>query len=172
MSDTKTYEKYPPVFIKCTITIQILLYVIGASLIYQYEKLFVIFYIMLIFILEIRLLRYICINCYYYDKACAFGRGKIATLLFKKGISERFKNKKITTKDIIPDFLVSIIPIIFGILLLFNKFNWFILAMIIFLLILAFPLSGFIRGKISCNFCMQRKIGCPAEQLFNKKKNA
>jgi len=118
--------------------------------------------------LEIRLMKKSCPSCYYYEKLCAFGRGKLSALIFKKENPKNFLKKKITPKDIIPDFLVALIPIIMGIILLFIKFNWLILASIIALALLAFPGNGLIRTTLACKFCKQKEIGCPAEQLFRK----
>ena len=93
----------------------------------------------------------------------------ISSLFFKKGNSHKFIKDKITWKDILPDFLVSIIPMVVGMVLLILKFNWLILSLIILLVILTSVGNGFVRGSLACKFCKQREIGCPAEQLFNKK---
>ena len=93
----------------------------------------------------------------------------MSSLLFKKANPQKFAKDKITWKDILPDFLVSIIPIVIGIVLLILKFNWLILILIVLLVILTSAGNGFVRGSLACKFCKQREIGCPAEQLFNKK---
>jgi hypothetical protein len=36
--------------------------------------------------------------------------------------------------------------------------------------LLTFIGNGLVRGSLACKYCKQREIGCPAEQLFNKKK--
>jgi hypothetical protein len=77
-----------------------------------------------------------CVNCYYYGKFCAFGKGKISSLFFKKGDSRQFVKCKITWKDILPDFLVSIVPVVVGIVLLIVKFNWLILSLMVLLVVL------------------------------------
>jgi hypothetical protein len=46
-----------------------------------------------------------------------------------------------------------------------------LLILVILLILLAFPVNGFLRGSVACKYCKQRKIGCPAEQLLNKKKS-
>jgi hypothetical protein len=66
-------------------------------------------------------------------------------------------------KDILPDFLVSIIPIVVGMVLLILKFNWLILSLIVLLVILISAGNGFVRGSLACKFYKQREIGCPAE---------
>jgi hypothetical protein len=119
---------------------------------------------------EFRLIKRHCTNCYYYGKACAFGQGKISSIFFKKGDVKKFCKKQMTWKDILPDFLVSLIPILVAIVLLIIRFNWTILILVILLFLLTFIGNGLIRGSLACKYCKQRKLGCPAEQLFNKKK--
>jgi hypothetical protein len=170
MKSIKCYEDYPYSFVIGSNLIQLLLYAIGAYIVYLLGPVWLALYIIFILILEIRLLKMSCINCYYYGKLCAFGRGKLCALLFKKGEPKKFIEKQITFKDIIPDFLVTMIPLIIGIYLLYNNFTWILLVLLIILVILGFPVTGYIRGSVACKHCKQREIGCPAEQFFQKKK--
>lgn len=149
---------------------QILIYAIGAYIIYQFGILWMFLYLAFVLFLEINLLRKSCVDCYYYGKNCAFGKGKICSLFFKKGNPEKFPYRKITCKDILPNFMVSLIPIISAIVLLVINFNWLLLTLVIILFLLTFLGNSFIRGSIACKHCKQRQIGCPAEQLFNKNK--
>jgi hypothetical protein len=169
MSSKKCYDKYPLGFVIGANLIQFAIYFIGAYIIYQLGFFWLIPFVIYILILEYRLLKYSCINCYYYSKRCAFGRGKICGVFFKKGIQKKFIEKKITWKDLIPESFLSIIPIIIGVALLIIKFNWLILILIVILLILSFPVTGYMRGSLACKCCKQREIGCPAEQFFRKK---
>ena len=66
--------------------------------------------------------------------------------------------------------MVSIIPIIVGVILLIVNFNWLLLSMVLLLLLLTSMGNGLIRGSVACKYCRQREIGCPAEQLFNRDK--
>jgi hypothetical protein len=125
-------------------------------------------YWLYILVLEFRLLKNSCTKCYYYGKRCAFGQGKLAALFFKKD-SKPLGTKKISWKEILPDFLVSVVPILVGIGLLVLEFNWIILGLSILLFILTSAGNGFVRGELACNHCKQRELGCPAEQLFAKK---
>ncbi len=70
----------------------------------------------------------------------------------------------------VPDLMVSLIPIVAGVILLVIDFNWLILAMVLLLLLLSSLGNGLIRGSLACKYCRQREIGCPAEQLFNRDK--
>ena len=170
MGQPKTFENYPCRIIIISNLVSIAIYLIGAYIIYQVGIIWLLLYLLYIFGLEIRLMKRSCVNCYYYGKFCAFGKGKISSLFFKKGNSHKFIKDKITWKDILPDFLVSIIPLVVGIVLLILKFNWLILSLIVLLVILTSIGNGFVRGTLACKFCKQREIGCPAEQLFNKNK--
>ncbi len=170
MKQPKTFENYPCSTIFISNLFSILTYLTGAYIILQIGILWMILYLLYILGLEINLMKKGCVRCYYYGKSCAFGKGKLSAILFKKGNPKAFTNKKITWKDIIPDFFVSIIPIITGIVILTLKFNWLILVLIILLISLASAGNEFVRGSLACKFCKQREIGCPAEQLFKKKR--
>ncbi len=75
-----------------------------------------------------------------------------------------------TWKDMIPDLLISLIPLITGIVLLIIKFELILLLALILLIFLTTIGNGFIRGTLTCTFCKQKDIGCPADKLFNKEK--
>lgn len=76
-----------------------------------------------------------------------------------------------TWKDLTADFLVSLIPLIIGIALMIMKFDYAVLIAGIILIILTTAGNGFIRINLSCKYCKQKEIGCPAEQLFYKDKS-
>lgn len=119
--------------------------------------------------MEIRLLKSGCVNCYYYGKICGFGKGRLSALFFKKGDSSKFHEKEISWKDMIPDLLVSIFPLIAGIIILIYNFSWIILVLMVAILILSTAGNALVRGFLTCGKCKQRELGCPAEDLFNKK---
>jgi hypothetical protein len=162
------YENYPFWTVFFSNFVSLAIYSIGACILYQIGLIWLILYLIFIGILEFRLIKGHCANCYYYGKICAFGKGKISNIFFKKGDVNKFCKKQMTWKDILPDFMVSLIPIIIAITLLILRFDWTILILAIVLFLLAFTGNGFVRGSLACKYCKQRKLGCPAEQLFNK----
>ena len=162
------YRSFPASIVIISNLLSLAIYVIGAYMMFRIHLIGLILYILYILILEFRLLRGHCVNCFYYEKACAFGKGKMSSLFFKKGDCRKFVRSNITWKDIIPDFLVTIIPLIAGVMLLIMDFEWLILIVLVMLIILGFPGMGLLRGKMACLHCKQRMIGCPAEQLFKK----
>jgi hypothetical protein len=161
-------ENYPATTVIGANLVSLLIYGIGASILYQFGIPWVIAYAVFIFVLEYRLLSGHCVDCYYFGKTCAFGKGRLSALFFKKGTPEKFNRMQLTWKDIVPDFLVFIIPVLAGILLLVQEFSWTMLVLVIALVLLGFAGNALVRSTLACPYCKQREIGCPAEQLFGK----
>jgi hypothetical protein len=171
----KCYEQYPLWIVFLSNFVSVAIYAIGGYIIYQLGLAFLVAYLLYVLFLEVRLMKKSCTNCYYYGKVCAFGKGRLSAIFFEKGNdAKRFAQNQMTWKDILPSFLVSIIPLLVGIALLIINFNLLILALVILLVLLTSAGNGFVRGSLACKYCKQREIGCPAEQLFkkaNKQKN-
>lgn len=170
MEKQKTYENYPLWILFFSNLVSIAIYVIGAIIIYRTGFAWLALYIIFILILEFQLISTHCRDCYYYGKTCAFGKGRISSIFFKKGDMNNFCKMQINWIDILPNFLVSLIPVIIGIIILVKDFDWVLLMLILILFILTFTGNAIIRGKLACKYCKQRVIGCPAQKLFEKKK--
>jgi len=166
----KTFENFPAWMICLASSLSILIYIFGAFIMVQISILALILYLAFCVWCEIRVMKISCINCYYYGRFCGFGRGKLCSLFFKPGKTKNLCKKQISWKDMIPDFLVSIIPIAAGIILLIINFRILILIFSVLLFVLMTFGNALIRGKIACKYCRQREYGCPAEKLFGKKK--
>jgi hypothetical protein len=170
MKGINFYENYPSWIVFVSNLLSLSIYLIGAYIIYQIGIIWLIIYLCYIVFIEIRLWKKSCVNCYYFGKTCAFGKGRLSCLFFKKGDSKRFIQRKVTWKEIIPDFIIALIPAVIGIIILITNFNWVLFVLLILLFILISFGNGFVRGKLACMYCKQRELGCPAEQLFNKTK--
>lgn len=120
--------------------------------------------------MESRLLAGSCRSCYYYGKRCGFGKGRLCSRLLTRKPRHKWSTKRLSWWDILPDFLVSLIPLAVGIVLLARAFSWPLLILLVLLVLLASMGAGFVRGQIACKFCKQRELGCPAEQLFSQGK--
>jgi len=171
MSKIKSYRNFPLYFPIIAILISILSYIIGAAILIGFGFTIVFLYLTYCFGVELFVVFRSCKDCYYYGKICGLGKGKIAPLFVKKGDLNKFVKKKISWYDLIPDFLVGIIPIVGGIILSILDFSLIRIGMIVLLVILAFIGTAVIRGSFACKYCKQREIGCPAEKLFSKKKS-
>jgi hypothetical protein len=163
-------ENYPIPVVIVSNLLTLLIYAIGVYIIFRLSILLVICYVIFILVLEFRLLGSHCVNCYYFGRTCAFGKGRLSSLLFRKGSMERFNEKPIIWRDIVPDFLVFFIPMIAGVILLVQEFSLTVLILVLILFLLGFPGNALVRGRLACRYCKQRSIGCPAEQLFGKSK--
>ena len=168
MQNNKAYENFPIWIPLLACVLSLSIYVLGAYIFSELDFFYTVLYLMFCLWIELKILRGSCVNCYYYGKICGLGRGKLCGLLFKKGNPESFIDKEISWKDLIPDFLVLIFPLIGGIVILVRDFNWLILFLMVVLVILGTGGNGFIRGSLTCKYCKQKELGCPAERLFNK----
>jgi len=170
METSKTFENYPIRIVTLSNVVSFGIYILGFIIIYQLGLIPSIIYLGFILALEYRLIRYSCTNCYYWGKTCGFGKGRLSALFFKKGDPLKFCNNVITWKYMIPDLLVSLIPLAIGIILLIIKFEPLILFALVLLVALTTAGNGYIRGTLTCTNCKQRELGCPADKLFNKGK--
>lgn len=151
------------------VAFSVVLYALGTYIMFRAGLVWMILYILYFLWLEIRLLRNSCTKCCYYGKVCAFGRGKICAVFFKQGEPQEFAKIEITWKSMVPDLLVTVIPVIAAIVLMVMDFSWLILASVLIMIVLTSAGNGFIRSSLACKYCRQREIGCPAVQLFEKK---
>jgi hypothetical protein len=150
--------------------LSISMYLIGAAILYQIGLIWLVLYVLFILLLELRLVKGHCVDCWYYGRTCAFGKGRMSCMFFPKGTPEQFKKQTITWKNIVPDFLVFIIPLLVGIALLIHDFSWILVVLIIILFFLGFMGNAVVRSQLACRYCRQREIGCPAQRLFERTK--
>jgi hypothetical protein len=118
--------------------------------------------------MEYRVLKGSCINCAYYGKRCAFGKGVVCGWLFKKGNPRRFSRRKMTWKDLLPDMAVAFVPVIAGAVSMAMDFHWKTLGLVAIILLASSMGNSLVRGRLACKYCKQRLLGCPAECLFRK----
>jgi hypothetical protein len=121
---------------------------------------------------EWRVLSGSCRSCYYFGKRCGFGKGRLCSWFFTKKTEQSLSAKRISWREVVPDFMVSLIPLGVGVTILIRSFSWLVLLLIVTLAFLGSVGTGLMRGQIACRYCKQRELGCPAEQLFSKTKHA
>ena len=162
MDGPASLENYPVSTVIIANLMTLLMYAIGAYVLLQVSPFLVLAYLLIILYLESRLIAGHCTDCYYYGRTCAFGKGRLSAVFCRRGDPSRFTMMQLTAKDLLPDFLVFMIPVILGLYLLAVSFSFGILAAVIALLLLGFAGNAVVRGKLACRFCRQREIGCPA----------
>ena len=170
MGERACFENYPLGIVAVSNLLNFSIWIIGIYVLSGFGILISMLFLAYCLTLEFRVLTRSCVHCYYYGKVCFSGKGKVCSLLFKKSESRRFNSDTITWKDILPDLLVSIFPIIGGIVLLMISFSWLIFVLLIILLLLSTVGTATVRGSLACKYCKQREIGCPAQKLFEKRK--
>lgn len=167
----KIYDSYPAWIIIIINILMLLVYITGAYIMFVLNLITGILYITYILLLEIFSYKESCPNCYYYGKLCAFGKGKLAKIFYKKGNPKKFCERELKFKDLIPQLLVVLMPLIVGIALLVSRgFNLLILIALIYPILSWFILNPIIYGKLACPHCKQGSICCPALKFFTKKK--
>jgi hypothetical protein len=126
-------------------------------------------YLLFLLYLEVNLLAKSCAHCCYYGRRCFSGKGVICSWFFQRRDPAKFGSREASWLSLLPDLLVTLIPLGVGLLLLIRRFDWILLSLMVGLVILAFPGNGLVRGKLACCHCHQRELGCPAEKLFRKR---
>lgn len=165
-----TLERYPVWVVLIANLVPFSIYFSGFFIMIRLGWIVGVSYLIFVAILEFRVVSRHCVNCYYWGKLCAFGKGRISSVFFKKGDTARFCEKEMTWKDMIPDILVSAIPAITSILLLIVNFDLRLLVPLLILVLMTTMGNAFVRGRLVCKYCKQREIGCPADKLFNNNK--
>lgn len=170
MKEEKYYESFPAWIAIVSALFTLAIFAIGVYILGRFGIVIAIVYMAYCIWVELRVLSKSCVHCVYYGRVCGLGKSVVCALLFKKGDPEKFSKREISWKDVVPDFLVSIFPLLAGIVLFITDFSWTVLFLWLVLLFLAFAGTALLRGSLTCKYCMKRLTGCPAEQLFNKQK--
>ncbi len=111
-------------------------------------------YLISLIIIQILLKKYNCTNCYYYDKWCHLGWGKLTSLFFKENSGNQELGIKLAISYIVQLPVILIASIVAGFLYEFNLMN--IILLIIFVIINI--LQGFVFRKKGCKVCKARFI--------------
>ena len=166
MNPAKRYENFPLGIVFLCNVVSFAVYALGFHILAGFGIGVAALYLLICLGLEYRVMKASCVNCYYYGRWCGFGKGKLCSLLFKKGDPQQFAERTASWRDVLPDFLVFLLPVGGGIVLLIQDFTWPLLIALAGLVALSFGGTAFVRGSFSCQYCKQKDIGCPAEQLF------
>lgn len=165
----KLYDKFPLWIVLLANLVMLLTLVTGLYITFTLHWTIGILYIILIALLEFSVYKEGCRYCCYYGGGCAFGKGRIAAIFFKKGDPKKFSQKEVSFKDFLPYLLPNLIPLVIGIILLISRgFNILILIATIYPVFSWLVLNPLIYGELACPHCKQCSK-CPAAQYFIKK---
>ncbi len=165
MQEPGCYENYPAATVIASNALSFLIYGISAVILYRFGIILVAAYVLVVLFLELRLMGGHCTDCYYYGKTCAFGKGRVSALFFKRGDQAKFSQNSMTAWDLVPDFLVFMAPVIIGIVSLIQEFNWMILALVVSLPILGFYGNALVRGQAGMQVLPAEKTWLPGRAV-------
>lgn len=164
-----TYEDYPIWIVALTNLLVVAIYALGVYILSRLGLWAVIGYLLLCLFLEAKVLRQSCANCVYYGRTCGTGKGRLCALLLKRGDPQVLAQRKVSWKDVAPDVVVSLLPVVGGVILSIRSFSCPLLVAMLALLALTMGGNAVVRGRFLCRYCRQREIGCPAAQLFEQR---
>ena len=101
----------------------------------------------------------VCTNCYYYDKWCASGWGKLSKLMFEKGDISKFSTSVGVKLAPMVYGILTLIPMIMVVVSIVKGFSAYKLTILILILLIS-GYSGGIGRKKACEECKMRLI-CP-----------
>jgi hypothetical protein len=166
MTGETRHEQFPAWMVTVSVLHTVAIPALGAYLLAGVGLLVAAAYVAAHLYLEFHQLRTGCRDCFYYGKRCAFGKGLVCAVLTKRGDPQRFAAKTITWRTVAPDFLVTLVPLVTGVVLSVTAFTWPRLAALVALAAVFFVATPFVRGSIACRYCLQKDLGCPAQKLF------
>jgi len=166
VQNTQSLETFPLRIVVLTAAVAISIYALGVTVLLGFGRMAAVLYGLTCLAVEGLVLKRSCANCYYYGKRCGLGRGTLCAILFKRGDPRKFVERDVSWADMLPDFLVVLLPIAGGIVLSIRDFTWLRVGALALLIILSFAGNAVSRGMFACRYCRQREIGCPAATLF------
>lgn len=109
----------------------------------------------LVVVIQILLKKHNCSGCYYYDKWCHLGWGKLSSALFEQDSGNPDLGMKLSLFYLASPPLILIASLIFGIVQNVSPAYWGMLALYVVLNGATFPLR-----KKGCSHCAMREV-CP-----------
>ena len=166
MGETVSYDRYPAWIVAVCVVFGLATYALGAYVLAGLGWFIAVAYLAYCLWVEGRVLRGSCVDCVYYGRVCAFGKGALCARLFKRGDPHAFAAREVDWTAVLPDLLVIVLPLVGGIVRLVRDFSWVVLGALLILLALATVGNGLVRGGLACRHCKQGEYGCPAAKLF------
>lgn len=113
-------------------------------------------------VVQILLKKHNCSGCYYYDKLCHLGWGKISSAMFKQDSGDPNIGMKLALFYILPPPVIFVAALIFAIIKSPVWIYWFVLVLFIILNVASFPVR-----KKGCSLCAMKEA-CPGSAAKRK----
>jgi hypothetical protein len=133
--------------------------VVGVIVLAQLGVWFAVGYLVLLALTWFGVLAFVCTRCYYYDRRCATGVGKVASLLFKKGQEEEFGQTTSQKAVILLLVIVLLLPLVGGIVSLVVGYST--LRLVLLVALVALLVAGLApHPRLVCSHCKLAEQGC------------
>jgi len=143
-------------------------FALGALACWYFYPILGLVYLIVAFVLVYVVLRkLVCVNCYYYDKWCGLGWGKLCAIMFKKGSLEEFPTSIGLKLAPATYGLLMIIPLVLLFISIIQVFSWYKIVVLILLLLVSLY-SGGVGRRVACAHCNMNLI-CPGSAIKKKK---
>ena len=113
----------------------------------------------LVVVIQTALKKHNCSGCYYYDKMCHLGWGKLSSFLFKQNSGDPETGKKLSLFYIISPPFILISALVYGFYTGVSLSYWIGLSLYLLLNIISFPVR-----KNGCSRCAMREV-CPGSAV-------
>jgi hypothetical protein len=98
--DRACFDHYPSWIVVLSNLVGLGIWALGAFILSGFGVIWSFPYLAYCIWLEFRLLKHSCTDCYYYGRVCAFGKGVLCALLFRKGDPRQFANRQISCNKV------------------------------------------------------------------------
>lgn len=133
--------------------------VVGVIVLAQLGVWFVVGYLVLLALTGYAMLALICTRCYYYDRRCGTGIGKIVARFFKKGREEEFGQTASQKAVTLLLAVVLLLPLVGGIGSLVVDYST--LRLVLLVVLLALLIVGLApHPRLVCSHCKLAEKGC------------
>ena len=132
---------------------------VGVIVLVQLGVWFAVGYLVLLALTGYGMLALICARCYYYDRRCATGVGKVVALFFKKGQEEEFGQTASQKAVTLLLALVLLLPLVGSIVSLVVGYS--MLRLVLLVALLALLVAGLApHPRLVCSHCRLAEKGC------------
>jgi hypothetical protein len=169
MQTVECYESFP----RTTVIYNLLTLggamVIGVIVLAQLGVWVAVGYLILLALTGYGMLALVCTRCYYYDRRCATGVGKVVALFFKKGQEEEFGQTASQKVVMLLLAIALLLPIVGGIVSRVVGYSMLRLALLVALV--ALLVAGLApHPRLVCGHCKLAEKGCcPIGKLVLRK---
>jgi hypothetical protein len=116
-------------------------------------------YLVLLALTGYGVLALVCARCYYYDRRCATGVGKVVALFFKKGQEEEFGQTAPQKAITLLLAVVLLLPLVGGVVSLVVSYST--LPMVLLVALVALLVAGLApHPRLVCSHCKLAEQGC------------